>query len=107
VALAPEGSRSKTGLLRGRTGVAYLATKIDVPVVPVAAWGQERWRSRFRSVRRLPVEVRVGQPIRFPVGATSPRLLREYTDRIMGAIAELLPAEYRGAYAELPVESRP
>ena len=106
VALAPEGSRSKTGLLRGRTGVAYLATKIDVPVVPVAAWGQERWRSRLRSVRRLPVQVRVGEPIRFPVGATPPRLLREYTDRIMGAIADLLPPEYRGAYAERPVDSK-
>jgi hypothetical protein len=51
--------------------------------------------------------VRVGEPIRFPVGATPPLLLREHTDRIMGAIADLLPAEYRGAYAERPVESRP
>jgi acyl transferase domain-containing protein/1-acyl-sn-glycerol-3-phosphate acyltransferase/NAD(P)-dependent dehydrogenase (short-subunit alcohol dehydrogenase family)/acyl carrier protein len=100
VALSPEGSRSKSGLLVGRTGVAYLATKIDVPIIPVAAWGQEKWRSRFHGVRRLPVQVRVGEPIRLPVGSTPPWLLREYTDRIMAGIASLLPSEYRGAYAE-------
>jgi 1-acyl-sn-glycerol-3-phosphate acyltransferase len=105
VALSPEGIRSKTGLLRGRTGVAYLATKIDVPIIPVAAWGQERWRSRFRSVRRLPVQVRVGEPIRLPIGPTPPWLLRKHTDDIMSAIAGLLPPEYHGAYAETMARS--
>ncbi len=100
VALAPEGTRSRTGgLLKGRTGVAYLATQADVPVVPLVAWGQERWRERSRSVHRLRIEVRAGKPMRFPQGTAPPSLLRQYTDRIMTALAELLPPAYRGVYA--------
>ena len=53
LALAPEGGRSKTGgLLRGRSGVAWLATQADVPVIPLVAWGQEKWRDRSKQLSR-------------------------------------------------------
>jgi 1-acyl-sn-glycerol-3-phosphate acyltransferase len=101
LAVGPEGRRSNTGsLLRGRTGIAYLATQADVPVVPLVAWGQEKWRQIPTTFRRLPIQVRAAPPIRFPSGPTPPDLLRQYTDRIMTVLAELLPPEYRGVYAD-------
>jgi len=100
IALAPEGTRSRTGgLLRGRTGVAWLATQVDVPVIPLAAWGQEQWRERGKRLSRIPIRVRAGAPLHFLPGAATPDTMRQYTDRIMNRIAELLPPEYRGVYA--------
>ena len=98
LALAPEGRRSTSGLLRARTGVAYLATQADVPIVPLVAWGQERWRTRWTRVTRIPIHVRAGEPMRFPAGPASPAQLRAYTDTLMQRMASLLPAEYRGVY---------
>lgn len=100
LALAPEGTRSRTGgLLRGRTGVAWLATQVNVPVVPLAAWGQEKWRERGRRLSRIPISVRAGVPLRFPQCPATPDNLRLCTDRIMARLAALLPKEYRGVYA--------
>ncbi|MGA8220651.1 MAG: SDR family NAD(P)-dependent oxidoreductase [Candidatus Acidiferrales bacterium] len=101
LAVAPEATRSRTGgLIRGRTGAAYLATLADVPVIPLVAWGWEKLRKRAESFRRIPVQMRAGAPLRFPPGPASPPVLREYTDRIMRALAQLLPPGYRGVYSE-------
>jgi 1-acyl-sn-glycerol-3-phosphate acyltransferase len=99
VAMSPEGTRSRTGLLRGKTGVAWLAERAGVPVIPYVAWGQERWRERLRQWRRIPIRVRVGAPVPSPETDAGPLRLVEHTRRIMLALAELLPAEYRGVYA--------
>lgn len=99
LAVGPEGGISQTGALQhGHTGVAYLATQTDVPVVPVAAWGQERLTQQWRRLRRPPVHLRIGSPIRFPAGEPDGLHLRSYTDQIMQAVADLLPPEYRGVY---------
>jgi 1-acyl-sn-glycerol-3-phosphate acyltransferase len=100
LAIAPEGTRSKTGgLLQGKPGVAWLATQIDVPVVPLVAWGQEKWGERGKHLGRIPIHVRAGAPLRFPQGLPAPDTLHRYTDRIMAQLAALLPPEYRGVYA--------
>jgi 1-acyl-sn-glycerol-3-phosphate acyltransferase len=101
LALSPEGTRSQTGALaRGRTGVAYLAMLAGVPVVPIALWGQERMPARWRSMRRAPVMVRIGAPLRFSHREPDAGRLRECADHVMRSIAEMLPAEYRGVYAD-------
>jgi 1-acyl-sn-glycerol-3-phosphate acyltransferase len=97
--LGPEGTRSPNGLVRAHTGIAYLATQAGVPVIPLAAWGQEHIPSRLRSLRRAPVSVRIGAPIRFDDGVPDAARLRAYTDTVMSAIALMLPSEYRGVYA--------
>jgi 1-acyl-sn-glycerol-3-phosphate acyltransferase len=99
IALAPEGTRNRGGLGRAETGVAWLAQKAGVPVVPYVAWGQERWRERFRSVAPLDIHVRIGSPLPPPSGAAEDAALRQYADDVMQALAAMLPETYRGVYA--------
>lgn len=106
LALAPEGTRSRTGGLgKGQAGVAFLATKSHAPILPLAMYGQEQATKYWKKFRRVPVHVRVGQLIELPPGKASKEQLDTYTEQIMITIARLLPPEYRGVYAELAAGS--
>lgn len=106
LAIAPEGTVSHDGrLLRGRPGFAYLATKAPAPVVPVASHGQERAWYFWRRLRRVPVTVRMGPKIEHPKGRVGKRGLQEYTDRVMRAVAAMLPMENRGFYGDGGLEN--
>ncbi len=51
--MAPEGTRSKTGgLIRGKSGVAYLAHQSGAPIVPLAHFGTERIGPSLLRLRR-------------------------------------------------------
>ena len=100
--VAPEGTRARGtyALQPGKTGAAYLATRADVPIVPVGLSGTEHMKDNLPRLRRTPVRAVVGKPFRLPEsGRVRGQKLQEYTDLIMASIAELLPEEYRGAYA--------
>ena len=100
--LAPEGTRARGthALQEGKTGTAYLATRADVPIVPVGLAGTERIKHNLLRLRRTYVRAVVGEPFRLPEnGRVRGQKLHEYTDLIMHRIAELLPEEYRGVYA--------
>jgi len=112
VAISPEGRRSPTGaLVRGKPGVAFLARRAGVPIVPVAITNTHQVGSSLRRLRRTSVGVRIGRPLRLPPrpprssipeaerGPPAERL-REDTTRIMERLAALLPPEYRGVYAD-------
>jgi 1-acyl-sn-glycerol-3-phosphate acyltransferase len=105
--MAPEGTRSKTGgLQQAHLGAAYLATKSGLPVVPVGVVGIEDAKifSSLKRLRRAPVTIRVGDPYTLPPVARDGRheAMQDYTDEIMCRIADLLPAEYHGVYADHP-----
>lgn len=103
MALAPEGTRSRTGTLqRGKPGIAYLATRTHAVIVPVACWGVERFRD-WKRLKRPACTVSVGQPFRLEESSARPTTaqLQEYADQVMIRIAELLPEGYRGVYASL------
>jgi 1-acyl-sn-glycerol-3-phosphate acyltransferase len=103
VAVAPEGTRSRTGgLQQGRDGAVYLASRTGAAIIPVAAWGQERAFEAWRRLRRPEIHVRIGAPIHLPPGAERARTaeLHGYTDELMLTLARMLPAQYRGVYAE-------
>lgn len=107
LAMAPEGTRSKTGaLLPGRPGASYLAAKSGVLVIPVGGTGLEDWRVKqnLRHLRRSRVLLRIGEPFTLPPVPAKDReaALEKYTDEIMCRIAALLPEEQRGVYAEHP-----
>jgi 1-acyl-sn-glycerol-3-phosphate acyltransferase len=100
VAILPEGTRSRTGVMaEGHRGVALLAARARAPVVPAAAFGQERAAASWRRMRRVPVHVRIGEALAPPHPAAGKSELLRYTDDVMLAIAALLPDAYRGAYA--------
>jgi 1-acyl-sn-glycerol-3-phosphate acyltransferase len=99
IGMSPEGTRSRTGgLLPGRSGVAYLARKAGVPILPIALWGVERIGPSLRRLRRADVYVRVGPFLHLEEGAARSGQVEEDTERIMRAIAGMLPEEYRGVY---------
>ncbi len=100
LAIAPEGKISRTGgLLQGHTGVAYIATRAAAPVLPVVAYGQEKAAQCWKRLRRVPVDIRVGSPLELPSGKATTRELQAYTEKIMIAMATMLPPNYRGVYA--------
>ena len=100
--LAPEGTRARGiyAMQQGKKGVAYLATRADVPIVPVGLTGTEKIKDNAPHLRRTDVNIVVGKPFRLPEsGRVRGQKLDEYTDIVMHRIAELLPPEYRGVYA--------
>ncbi|MGY1660511.1 lysophospholipid acyltransferase family protein [Geodermatophilus sp. SYSU D00705] len=110
VVIYPEGSVTRDPdwwPMEARTGVARLALTTDAVVLPVAQWGPQRlhdYHAKKLHLRlRVPAEYLVGEPVdladlRAEVRAGRPvtgELLREVTDRMMGAVRDQL-AEVRG-----------
>jgi 1-acyl-sn-glycerol-3-phosphate acyltransferase len=95
VGIFPEGPFSVRGRLeRGLPGVALLALKSGVPVVPAALHGtyEALHRRRFHVPRPTPLAVRFGPPRRFSRDGARGRDARHgVTERIMNDIAALLP----------------
>ena len=100
VVIAPEGTRSGHGRLqKASAGVVVLASRTGAPVLPIGHWGGERVLPALARLRRAIVWVRVGRPmhVNAPEGASRAERTGEL-DRIMGALAQLLPEDYRGYY---------
>lgn len=103
--ISPEGTRSKDGrLLEAKTGVAYLAEKAGVPVVPVAITGTQDGIRRMLTLKRPRIKVAVGEPFYVPPADRQGRAqaLQQNTDEIMLRLAALLPEAYRGFYRDHP-----
>lgn len=99
-----EGTRSKTGaLIAGKSGVAYLATRTNAPIVPVAVWGVEQVLPNLRRGRRVDVHIHFGEPMTLVEGRARGTQLDSYTDEIMTTLASMLPDDYRGVYADHPM----
>jgi 1-acyl-sn-glycerol-3-phosphate acyltransferase len=114
VVIYPEGTitRDEAGWpMAARSGAARLALDRDVPVIPVVHWGTlsvyDHYGRRFRPSRRTMITVKAGPPIpmddlRTRLAEVGPRpLLRETTERMMGAVRELL-SDVRGEPAPEP-----
>jgi 1-acyl-sn-glycerol-3-phosphate acyltransferase len=105
--IAPEGTRSRVGsLIKGKSGVSYLAARLRQPIVPVALAGTED-RVLFGNLKRLRrshIVVRAGKTFTLPPLPKTNRdeILQDYTDEIMCHIAALLPEKYHGVYAGHP-----
>jgi 1-acyl-sn-glycerol-3-phosphate acyltransferase len=103
----PEGTRYPGTLGKGHDGIAYMALRTGVPVIPVAITGTERiphiWRTPIHFQK---LKVVIGEPFTLmQSGRVDRQMLVDMTDRIMRSIAELLPPKYRGAYADNMEES--
>lgn len=104
VMVAPEGTISRSfELLPFHTGAARMAQQAGVPLVPTASWGSHRVATTgrsisWRSIWRLPVTVRVGDPIHVgpdddPAAATDVlrRRTQELLDEARAAHLDVLP----------------
>jgi 1-acyl-sn-glycerol-3-phosphate acyltransferase len=102
--IAPEGRMSVTGALeRGKTGPGFMARKADVPILPVGLTGTEKAIGEWRRFRRPRITVNIGPVFRLPEGgqyASRKEERQADADFIMERLAELLPPEYRGVYAD-------
>ncbi len=98
----PEGTRSPDGrLYKGHTGMARLSMQCDAPIVPVAQSGTAAvqpigcmWPKLFRRV-----EVKMGVPLCWDEQTEGSSELRQFTDRVMEAIAALSGQERVDRYA--------
>jgi len=103
--IAPEGGRSRIpGMRPGFPGVAYLADKSDVPILPVGIIGStDEFLGQAFRFKRPVLEMKIGEIIYFPKikekGARRRMELQKNTDFIMYKLAELLPPSYQGVYA--------
>jgi 1-acyl-sn-glycerol-3-phosphate acyltransferase len=102
--LAPEGTRSPS-LQKGLVGVAYLAGRSGVPIIPVTLQNTAgypsfpilpRWREPGASVS-------FGRPFRYkePYRRPKRKQLRQMTEEAMYILAAMLPEYQRGVYADL------
>lgn len=101
IGIAPEGTRSTTGALQeGRTGVAYLASRAGVPILPVAITGTEKLPASLKRLRRGQMKAVIGEPFTLPTteGKARGEQLKEFTKLIMRRLASMLPEEHRGVY---------
>jgi 1-acyl-sn-glycerol-3-phosphate acyltransferase len=103
VMMDPEGRRSHVpGMQEAKPGVAYVAAKAGVPVVPVGVSGTEVATAAWKRGRRARLKMVIGRPVRLPpVDFRAParkQQLKANTNALMHAIAALLPEEYRGLY---------
>jgi|TARA_R110002110_G_scaffold413401_3_gene640729 1-acyl-sn-glycerol-3-phosphate acyltransferase len=100
----PEGTRSRSGNLhKGRTGVARLAAKCKVPIIPVGHSGTIEVQPPDTVVMKpfKKVTVRFGKPMwaHEHGDPSDPRTLRRFTDAVMYEIAELSGQTYVDVYA--------
>ncbi len=93
----PEGTRSQgKGLAVAKTGAARLAIEANCPIVLVAVTGSDQFFKRFPH--RTRVQIKFLPPLS-PKPGENPLAL---TDRLMFTLAQALPEDMRGVYAEIP-----
>lgn len=93
VGIFPEGQRMPDGRLgEGKLGVAFLAWRSGAPVIPAAIVGAHAAMPVGCTIPRpLPVQVRFGEPLRFPEteGRPDKEALARFADEVMQAISAL------------------
>jgi len=97
----PEGGRSHDGKLRkGKPGSAIIASKANVPLLPVGIVGTDKIRGISWLWKRPRIVVNIGKPFNLPPnsGRMSKSQMQLLTTQLMREIAALLPPEYQGAY---------
>jgi 1-acyl-sn-glycerol-3-phosphate acyltransferase len=100
----PEGTRSHDGrLYKCKVGVAVMALKAQVPVIPCAMIGTFEAQPPGKVIPNIhPVTIRFGKPLDFSRYAgmeNEKAILRAITDEIMYAILSLSEQEYVDEYA--------
>jgi len=102
--VSPEGTRSGHGRLQeGKNGMAFVAVRADVPILPVAISGIAALSENLQKWRRTDVRARIGHPFLLRSGSRRARkeTLTAMMREAMYQLAALLPPKQRGAYADI------
>jgi 1-acyl-sn-glycerol-3-phosphate acyltransferase len=97
----PEGGRSRDGKLReGKTGSAVIASRTNVPILPVGIVGTDKIEGMSWLWKRPRIVVNIGESFKLPPNHSrmSKSQMQLLTTQLMREIAALLPPEYQGAY---------
>ena len=80
-----------------------MALHSGAPLLPVACYGGEKFRSNIVRLRKTDFHIVVGQPFHIDThGETVMGARRQkIADEVMYQLAALLPPEYRGYYSDL------
>lgn len=103
LAIAPEGTRSKDGNLQeGKGGVAFIAHKKDVPMIPVAVMGFPSFSKNIKRLRRTVITIKVGEVFEIVQkgGRIDADTRQALADEIMMRLAIIMPNEMRGHYKD-------
>lgn len=103
----PEGTRSPSGTIgQPKPGVAMLATRSGVPILPVGISNSDHFLGRGQRLPRLrtPITMRVGEPFTVTLDPSLPRreAMERASDEIMGRIAALTDERHRGRFGAGP-----
>lgn len=100
VVVYPEGTISRDpGLwpMTGKTGAARIALTTGCPVIPIAQWGANHilppYTTRPKLFPRKTITMKAGDPVDLDDlrgAALTPEILKQATNRIMDALAQLL-----------------
>jgi 1-acyl-sn-glycerol-3-phosphate acyltransferase len=97
----PEGGRSRDGKLRkGKPGSAVIASKTNVPILPIGIAGTDKIKGISWLWKRPHIVINIGKPFKLPPndGNMSKSQMQLLTTQLMKEIAALLPLEYQGDY---------
>jgi len=103
--IAPEGTRSQDGRLQSaKEGLGFIARQVpDAWLMPCAVTGTPEFAFKLRTILKRPrVVLTYGRPfkLRWPPERVSRETLRAMTDEAMAQLADALPPQMRGDYAE-------
>jgi 1-acyl-sn-glycerol-3-phosphate acyltransferase len=104
--LAPEGTRSGTGILqRGKPGLIDLALRTGALIQPMSVVGGLPIYRNMAKLRRTKIVVRTGDPYRPAASSRKPprEEVQRLTDEAMYKLAALMPPELRGVYADASI----
>ena len=101
----PEGTRSPTGVMQEpKPGVAMLATRTGVAILPVGVSGSDYFLGRGKKLPRLraPIHLRIGRPFTLALDPALSRrdAMKEASDELMRRIAALVDERHRGRFGE-------
>jgi len=97
----PEGGRSRDGKLRkAKPGSAVIASKTNVPILPVGIIGTDKIKGISWLWKRPHIVINIGKPFKLPPNNSkiSKSQMQLLTTQLMKEIAALLPLEYQGDY---------
>ncbi|NOY07287.1 MAG: 1-acyl-sn-glycerol-3-phosphate acyltransferase [Spirochaetes bacterium] len=104
LAVAPEGTRSWNGQLqRAQPGVVMMALHSNIPILPLAHHGGEKFKQNLPRFHRTDFHIRIGRRFKLDAGGVrvTTAIRQQMADEIMFQVAALLPPEYRGYYADM------